>query len=229
MPALTYQITGFVNGDSTSDITGSPTLSTTATSDSTVGTYPITVDVSGLSAANYTFVPQDGTLTIIRATPTIDWPTPAAIVYGTKLSATQLDATASVPATPTYNDPLGTVLNAGSNQTLEVTFTPNDTIDYTSATKSVLITVNPAVLTVTAVNTSMTYGAALPNFSDTITGFVNGDNDSVISGEATFSTLATSASPPNTYRDQRRRVGPVGGELYLPRRVGHLDRSSRPC
>ena len=33
-----------------------------------------------------------------QSTPAITWPTPAAITYGTALSGTQLDATASVPA-----------------------------------------------------------------------------------------------------------------------------------
>jgi hypothetical protein len=62
------------------------------------------------------------------------------------LSATQLNATASVPGTFVYTPPAGTVLGAGS-QTLAVTFTPTDTTDYNTATASVAITVDPAVTT----------------------------------------------------------------------------------
>jgi 2-keto-3-deoxy-6-phosphogluconate aldolase len=61
-------------------------------------------------------------------TPVITWTTPAAIPYGTALSAAQLDATASVPGTFAYSPSAGTVLAAGA-QTLSVTFTPTDTTD----------------------------------------------------------------------------------------------------
>jgi hypothetical protein len=37
-----------------------------------------------------------------QTVPTINWPTPGAITYGTALSSTQLDATANVPGTFSY-------------------------------------------------------------------------------------------------------------------------------
>ena len=46
------------------------------------------------------------------------------------MSATQLEATASVPGTFVYTPAAGTVLGAGNSQTLSVTFTPTDTADY---------------------------------------------------------------------------------------------------
>ena len=62
---------------------------------------------AGPRALTATFTPTDGTdystasdtitLTVNKATPTITWPTPAAVSLGTALSSTQLDATASVP------------------------------------------------------------------------------------------------------------------------------------
>ena len=69
------------------------------------------------------------TITVSKATPAITWPTPAAITYGTALSATQLNATGrrSVPGTFVYTPASGTVLGAGVGQTLSVTFTPTDT------------------------------------------------------------------------------------------------------
>jgi hypothetical protein len=77
-------------------------------------------------------------------TPTITWTTPAAISFGSALSSVQLDATASVPGTFSYSPTAGTVLPVAANQTLSVTFTPTDTIDYTTATATTTITVNPA-------------------------------------------------------------------------------------
>jgi glucuronoarabinoxylan endo-1,4-beta-xylanase len=91
---------------------------------------------------------SSGNTTPVKSTPTITWPTPAAITYGTALSATQLDATASVAGTFTYSPAAGTVLTAGS-QTLSVTFTPTDTTDYNTATASVTLIVNKATPTVT--------------------------------------------------------------------------------
>jgi len=43
-------------------------------------------------AANYTTATVTVPITVLKATPTITWPTPAAIGYGTALSATQVSA-----------------------------------------------------------------------------------------------------------------------------------------
>ena len=85
-------------------------------------------------------------------TPTITWANPASIVYGTALGATQLDATASVPGTFAYTPAANTVLAAGSGQKLSVTFTPTDTVDYTTATATVLINVSAATPTINWAN-----------------------------------------------------------------------------
>src|ERR1700730_15880254 len=98
-----------------------------------------------------------------KITPTITWATPAAIIYGTPLSATQLDATANVAGTFAYNPAASTVLPAGSNA-LSVLFTPTDMVHYTTATASVTLTVNKATVTVTVScpTTRQTYtGSAL--------------------------------------------------------------------
>ena len=73
-PPLTASFVGFVNGeDATSaGVTGSPTLTTTATAASAAGIYPITVvDAGTLSAPNYDFPASgfvSGTLTVTPAT-----------------------------------------------------------------------------------------------------------------------------------------------------------------
>ena len=131
-------------------------------------------------------------------TPIVTWATPSAITYGTPLSGAQLNASANVPGTFTYSQAAGTVLSAGP-QTLTATFTPTDTTDYATVTVSRQLQVNPATLTVTANNASMVYGSTIPNFTDTITGFVNGDNIGVVSGSANLSTTATSTSAVGTY------------------------------
>ncbi len=154
-------------------------LNATASVPGTFAYNPVTGTV--LNAGNnqnlsVTFTPTDTTdyttaaktvqinVTVTQATPVITWTNPAAITYGTALSATQLNATASVPGTFAYNPVTGTVLNAGNNQNLSVTFTPTDTTDYTTATKTVQInvTVTQATPVITWTNpAAITYGTAL--------------------------------------------------------------------
>jgi hypothetical protein len=66
LPTLTGTVTGLVNGD-TLGTTIVVTYSTTATSSSPAGTYPITATVTGSSAPNYQVVVNAGTLTISPA------------------------------------------------------------------------------------------------------------------------------------------------------------------
>jgi YVTN family beta-propeller protein len=62
-PALAWTPSGFVNGETVGVLTSNPTCATTATTNSTVGSYPITC--SGANAANYTFSYTSGTLKIL--------------------------------------------------------------------------------------------------------------------------------------------------------------------
>src|SRR5207253_3169893 len=69
LPALTASYSGFVNGDTASDLATPVSLSTTATATSAVGPYPITA--SGAADANYTISFVAGTLTVTPAALTI--------------------------------------------------------------------------------------------------------------------------------------------------------------
>jgi hypothetical protein len=74
IPALAATITGFKNGQTlaTSGVTGAPVCTTTATSASPTGTYPITCALGNLAATNYTFTTfVAGTLTISPASPSV--------------------------------------------------------------------------------------------------------------------------------------------------------------
>ncbi len=71
VPTLTATITGFVNGESVTVLSGSPALLTPASSASGAGTYAITVGLGSLAATNYTFAFAGGTLTINKATLTV--------------------------------------------------------------------------------------------------------------------------------------------------------------
>lgn len=83
----------------------------------------------------------NGTLTVTKATPTVSWAAPAAIVAGVPLSSLQLNATASVAGSYVYSPAPGTVLPAGNNQSLSVSFVPADTTDYSSGSAATSINV----------------------------------------------------------------------------------------
>jgi hypothetical protein len=104
------------------------------------GTYTVTAT---LTNPNYRATPVQGTLTILRATPVIQWSRPAPLIAGQALDASRLNATASVPGTFVYTPPLGTVLNVGNNQPLSVSFTPADSNDYGPVVASTTIDVLP--------------------------------------------------------------------------------------
>jgi RHS repeat-associated protein len=149
-------------------------------------------------------ISASGDLVVARATPRLSWANPADIVYGTALGPVQLDASASfagdtLPGTFTYTPAAGTVLHAGGGQTLSVRFTPSDSTDFGAATATVSINVKPAPLTVTAVDGVKVSGQSNPPFSARYTGFVLGQDQSVLDGSLTFTTSATKGSQPGQY------------------------------
>ena len=66
-PAFTASYSGFVNGETTAVLSGAPSLTTTATTSSPAGLYPITAAVGTLAAANYNFTFVNGTLSVVAA------------------------------------------------------------------------------------------------------------------------------------------------------------------
>jgi len=138
------------------------------------------------------------------ATPTLAWTDPADITYGTPLSDTQLNATATynstpVPGTFIYSQPSGTILNAGGGQTISVTFTPSDSTSFLPVTTNVAVNVLKAPLTIAADGTNKVYGAALPGFTASYSGFVNGDNKSKLMTPVTLTTTAVISSSVGNY------------------------------
>jgi RHS repeat-associated protein len=114
----------------------SPTAGTVLTA----GTESVTATFQPTDAGNYAPVVLSRQITVNQASPVITWNAPASITYGTALSATQLNAAASVPGSFSYSPTAGTVLTVGTS-TLTATFTPADSVDYKMSTTSVAITV----------------------------------------------------------------------------------------
>jgi hypothetical protein len=107
------------------------------------------------------------TLVVEKFAPNINWPSPASITWGTALSGTQLNATAtgingsSLSGSFVYSPTTGTVLEVGTH-TLTVSFAATDTANYVSPVFStVLITVTKADPVITWMPGSYTYGDPL--------------------------------------------------------------------
>jgi hypothetical protein len=196
---LSYQWYTGASGDTSNPVSG-------ATS-ATLTTGPLTAAATFWLQVTNPAGPTDTAAARVTLAPTITWSSPADVTYGTALGSTQLDATADVPGTFRYTladgitPAAGAILHAGLNQTLRVSFTPTDATDFTSASGSTTINVDPAMLTVTADDATRSYGVANPGFTATITGFVHGDTlaTSGVTGSPSLSTAATTASPPGSY------------------------------
>jgi len=110
------------------------------------------------------------TLTVSQATPVITW-SPAPLPLGSMLSASQLDATANVPGMFAYTPSAGTVVST-TGQMVSVLFTPADTSDYTTATKSVSLTVTPgpvALVSPSMINFGTVYLGSITTRNVTLT------------------------------------------------------------
>ena len=117
------------------------------TSDLATGSHQITAEYSGVANVLEASVSSAITQNVIKISPVITWAAPVNIIYGTALSATQLNASSGgVSGTFVYSPALGTVLNVGAQQLLSVTFTPSDPTNYnTPTTVYVYITVTPSI------------------------------------------------------------------------------------
>ena len=156
----------------------------------TAGTHVLQVTFTPADGNDFTTATADVTLTVQKATPILQWPRPADIVYGTALSPAQLNATSSVDGSFVYTPAAGTILNAGAAQTLQTIFTPADTNDYSSATASVQISVLKAAQTIAwQAPAPITYGTPLS--SAQLNAIVNGPGPSP-AGALTYAPAAGS-------------------------------------
>ena len=198
-----YTLSGLLGTDTANDVTGlngisvgSANHSTTGTSSSNVGSYPITTNVSGLSATNYTFSAVNGTLTISAATLNLTAPVTSFIYNGTSqtlsysVTGTGEDTGYSVSGTTAST-------NTGS---FSATLTKSSN-NYILGTSSLNWSIGKAALTITVNNASMTYGSTLPSFSFTSTGFKGSDTASVIitTTPVTYTTTGSSSASVGSY------------------------------
>ncbi|PTR01411.1 gliding motility-associated-like protein [Mucilaginibacter yixingensis] len=200
-PALTVAYSGFVNGDNSAALTTQPTVVTTATASSAVGSYPITA--SGAASGNYNISYTAGALTVTNATLTIAANNQTK-VYGAANPALTVsytgfvngDTQASLTTQPTV---VTTATTASGVNTYPITASGAAIANYTIAYTAGTLTVTKAPLTVTADNKSRLFGVANPALTITYSGFVNSESASNLTTQATATTAATTTTLPGSY------------------------------
>jgi hypothetical protein len=212
-PPLTATLSGFVLGQNlaTSGVSGTASCSTTATTSSPGGTYPITCTQGTLASANYSFGPfVAGTLTVTKVALTVTadnqsrpygsanpplTATLTGFVAGETLANSDVTGAAVCTTTATSSSSSGSypiTCTQGNLSSADYDFGP-----FVAGT----LTVTKVALTVTANDKSRQFGAANPPLTATLSGFVLGQSlaTSDVTGTASCTTTATTYSPGGGY------------------------------
>jgi hypothetical protein len=199
---LTVSYSGFVNGQDTNILSGNPSVSTAAETNSPVGLYPITPGQGSLSLAdtNYNLDFVDGTLTVTQAVLSVTADNQVRgygainpILTGLVVGIQNGDAiVASYSTVAETNSPVGSyeIVPNLSGAALS---------NYLVATNLGTLTVTQAVLRVTADSQARSYGVTNPPLTVSYCSFVNGQDTNILRGSLGLSTEAATNSPVGVY------------------------------
>jgi hypothetical protein len=161
--------------------------------------------VTATKAANGNYLAASSTstaITIAKATPTFSW-SGVTKTYGAA-SFPLTTPTSSTPGDWTYSSATTSVASiSGSTATVAgygtslvtATFTPTDLSNYLSGgTTTMTILVSKASLGITASSHTVAYGGAVPTITPIYSGFVNGEDSTVISGITCSTTYTTTTA-----------------------------------
>ncbi len=126
------------------------------------GEHELTVVFTPADTLGYSISQSAVSLKVAKATPAVKWAAPEPVAHDVALSATQLNAVAAVPGSFTYTPGAGEKLAPGAHE-LSAVFTPTDTLNYTTVSATVSLTVTeklPALITWPA-PAAISYGTAL--------------------------------------------------------------------
>jgi hypothetical protein len=190
VPTLTYKSEG-------AELNGTPSLTTTATKTSPVGTYPITVTKGTVTNEQVTYVA--GTLTITKAPLTVgvknetitegDAIPAFTLTYsGFRNSDTEATAFTTKPVAKT------TATSSSPAGTYPITVSGGEAQNYALTYKQGTLTIEKKIVpvTITADNLTMTYGDNVPKLTYKSEG-------AELNGTPSLTTTATKTSPVGTY------------------------------
>jgi Flp pilus assembly CpaE family ATPase len=178
------------------------------------GNHRLSVVFSPEDAMVYAASQIDVPLTVAKAIPAVTWPAPDPIAHGDALSATQLNATSTIPGSFAFTPHVGEILAAGVHE-LSATFTPTDTLNYTTVSAVVPLTVNEKAPTlITWPDPSrIPYGTALSDIQLNATASVQGTFVYTPSADHVLApgryTLSASFTPSDTEKHATARASVV--------------------
>jgi len=200
-PAFTSQYSGFVNGETEAVLTSLPVYDCNATSTSYVGAYSIVP--SGAAAQNYSFVYQNGMLTIGKRALNVT-PNNATRIYGATNPTFTVTYTGFVNnenASVIIASPVAatTANNTSSAGDYLITCSGGNANNYSFNYGTGTLTVTKAPLTITAQDASRPQGQPNPVFALVYNGFKNSENESALDILPTISCTANISSPAGFY------------------------------
>ena len=206
-PVFTVSYAGFVLQQTNTVLSGAPSVTTTGTTNSIGGNYPIVVTNGTLFATNYNFNFVPGTLTVVQTQGVL---TVTANNVSRGYGAT--NPVFSVSYSGFFDGDTTNVLSGAP--VLTTSATTNSTAanyvitnligtlsasHYTFVMSNGVLTVTQAVLTVAANNTNRVQGTTNPVFTVSYSGFVLGQTASVLGGAPSVTTSATTNSAAGNY------------------------------
>jgi len=176
LPAFTVTASGLIAPDTLATLNFVAVCTTTATSTSPVGTYPIDCSASTINAPNYIVTYLPGTLTITQAAASVT-PNATGKVYGQAdpvLTGTLLGFLPSDNVIATYTRTAGETVGTYA---ISATLAPASVLaNYNITYNTAVFTIAPATASVTPNAAGKVFGQADPTLTGVLTGFLPTDN-----------------------------------------------------
>lgn len=176
--AYTASFAGLVGSDTSASLNGTLKLTCNYTQYSNAGVY--NVIPSGLSSPNYEITYQNGSLTVDKKPVTVVW-TNTQFTYNGK---------SHIPSAALRDYGGAGKVSVSGSRTDAGTYTAEaigfSDINYKLANPTVSFTISPVPLTVTAKDAVAVYGGELTGAGVTYSGFISGENSSVLSGSVGY-------------------------------------------
>ena len=194
-PEFTLEYEGFKNDETEAVLTKKPTATTTATKESSVGDY--TVTVSGAEATNYEISYVNGTLKVSDADAVIVTAKSYTRVYGEAnptfeftTSGVELVGIPEITCEATATSPVGTY---------DIIIKKGSVSNYNDSYVNGKLTITKAPLTIKAGTYTRKQGEDNPEFTLEYEGFKNDETKDVLTKKPTATTAATKESPVGEY------------------------------
>ncbi len=205
VPTGTYTYNGFVNGEDASALASAPVISSTQTGVADAGTYNGNYTITGGTAANYSFNYISGNLVVNKKGLNVT-ANNQTITYGDAIPTTTISYSGFVNGDDATD--LTTLASVTSNHSGLVdagTYTGNyvasgaASANYTFNYIAGNLVVSKKQLNVTAGNRSITYGDTIPADTLTYSGFITGQDQSVLNALPTVTSSRSGLTAVGTY------------------------------